>query len=980
MFLKIITLNSNNGLPNEQVHAINQDKYGRLWTAGPAGLACFNGNSIKTYDSRSGLECQGLRTLFITQNGTVWIGTDRGIEAIDIQGKKINLHFSFDWNFGIAETILADQSTLWVGTSYGLLKLQLNGDVLEMVSKEEVGLVSDIKFKVEGHVLAVSGKYGLIEYNGETWKEVNNNLPVADKVTCITETLDHFLLVGTVDGLYILNNNNEIVEIFSLPGHSKKVTALAVKGDEWWIAFGHILAYVTPGINQTQLLEFENIGSKINDLYIDQLGNTWIGTNNAGIKKVSCLRKSIQQLSIPGGGPGFSIRAIAMENKLLVAGDGFCSIVSRQSESAKAAVKNIFNVPTIVWDACIDPVDDTKVMIASENGLYSFREETIRQFMDENKDMASPNRVLLTRNEETWLGTISGLFRIVNNEIKEVYAGTGIRFGYVYTLATDKNEKLWVGTLGQGLWKESEQGFVQIVSEHVSEKGNLYSISPDTLGNILLIQEEKVIILDVNGKSSLIIQEFPIAGWCSAWMNETIIATGSNDGIIIIDTEKNEIVQRINLLLDKSDWQFTSTRAIYCTDDNKLYCGLNSGIYIIDYNSIQQFNTPPEVFLNEISWKNTSPINTKNVYKIPTGKWSVSISVYAAWFIDERKVQFRYKLVGFDETWSEFLETPVINFSSLPPGKYILICQAHTNFTGFGEIKEIMVLEVYGSWWKLGLSPAYEKISDGASRLFRSKQLNKKLLSENQELLAEINERKLIENKLNNYKAELEEIVEHRTKDLKIQKEKAESADKMKSAFLANMSHEIRTPLGVVIGLNQLLQKTALDETQTDYLEKMDKSAQHLLQVINDILDITKIESGKIELEQELFSIQDILDELSGLTQINSTKKEVVFHIENNVPETFYLAGDSLKLKQVLINLLNNAFKFTEKGQVKLFINQQTEGETNLITFSVTDTGIGMNEEQMKNLFRAFTQADSGISRKYGGTHLQQKESCRVRL
>lgn len=971
MFLKIATINSNHGLPNEQVHAIDQDKYGRLWTAGPAGLACYNGKTIKIYNSQSGLECQGLRTVSISQNGTVWIGTDRGIEALDIRGNKIHLQFSFDWLFGIAECILVNQSILWAGTSYGLLKLNLTGDMLELLSMEEMGLVRDIKLKDAEHILAISGKYGLIEHNGESWKQVNERLPSSDQVTCITKTLDNYLLVGSVNGLYILNDSYDIIELFSMPDQSKKVTALAIKGDEWWIAFGHILVYATPGINQTKLLDYENIGSKIIDLFIDQDGNTWVGTNNAGLKKISCLRKSIHQLKIPGGGSGFSIKAISHKNILLITGDGFCSIINPESDHSALIIKNILDIPTIVWDACMDPLDEKKVWIASENGLYCSTDgETFREFMDDNKDMASPNRVLLTRNDEIWLGTISGLFKIINNEVKEIFTDTGIRFGYVYTLALDQNENLWVGTLGQGLWKENGRRFVCVNSEHVSEKGNVYSLLPDQLGNMLVIHESKVLLLDQSGNSSLIIQEFPIAGWCSAWINETLMCTGSNDGIIIIDIEKKAIVQRINLLLDKSDWQFTSAQAIYVHDDKKLYCGLNSGIYVIDYNSIQHFNKTPVVYLNEIIWQNISPQKKDSIFKIPVGKWSVSISVYAAWFIDEHQVQFRHKLVGFDETWSELKEIPVIRYSSLPPGKYVLISQAFTNLSGFGEINEVMTLEVYGSWFKFGLNPVFEKINDKLSLLFKSRRLNKRLLNQNKDLLAEINERKLIENQLKSYKAELEEIVEHRTQDLKIQKERAESADKMKSAFLANMSHEIRTPLGVVIGLNQLLQKTSVDEIQADYLKKMESSAQHLLQVINDILDITKIESGKVEIEQETFSLQHILDELSGFVQVNSKVRPLDFEIENNVPDVYYLIGDPLKVKQVLINLLSNALKFTEEGKVKLSINQYDEKGINYLSFSVTDTGMGMTEQQMKNLFQAFTQAESGISRRFGGTGL----------
>lgn len=207
--------------------------------------------------------------------------------------------------------------------------------------------------------------------------------------------------------------------------------------------------------------------------------------------------------------------------------------------------------------------------------------------------------------------------------------------------------------------------------------------------------------------------------------------------------------------------------------------------------------------------------------------------------------------------------------------------------------------------------------------------------------------------------------------ELQAARETAERATRSKSEFLAKMSHEIRTPLGAVIGLNNLLDRTALDKKQKDYVTKIKNSAAYLLQVINDILDFTKIESGKMELEHIEFPLENILEDIGDFASIKSMGKNIEVIIDKDPAVPSLLAGDPLRLKQVLLNLVNNSIKFTDKGTiiVKIFPGRTIDNKIEL-DFSVSDTGIGMTEFQLENIFKAYSQADSTTSRKYGGTGL----------
>lgn len=207
--------------------------------------------------------------------------------------------------------------------------------------------------------------------------------------------------------------------------------------------------------------------------------------------------------------------------------------------------------------------------------------------------------------------------------------------------------------------------------------------------------------------------------------------------------------------------------------------------------------------------------------------------------------------------------------------------------------------------------------------------------------------------------------------ELETAREIAEKATRSKSEFLAKMSHEIRTPLGAVIGLNHLLEKTDLDKKQKDYVTKIKNSAVYLLQVINEILDFTKIESGRMELENIEFSLENILEDIGDFASIKSMEKSIEVIIDKDPSIPPLLMGDPLRLKQVLLNLVNNSIKFTEKGTIILRVISTGAGAGRIgLEFGVSDTGIGMTDEQINNLFKEYSQGDSSTTRKYGGTGL----------
>jgi len=210
------------------------------------------------------------------------------------------------------------------------------------------------------------------------------------------------------------------------------------------------------------------------------------------------------------------------------------------------------------------------------------------------------------------------------------------------------------------------------------------------------------------------------------------------------------------------------------------------------------------------------------------------------------------------------------------------------------------------------------------------------------------------------------------TKNLEEEKKKAEEANIAKSAFLANMSHEIRTPLNAVIGMNQLMQRTDLNEKQKDFQSKSLFAAKHLLRIINDILDLSKIEAGMLELHKEDFQIEPMIEKIKAIVSLHATNKNINLEFNLFQSNPCVISGDSTLLEQILINLINNAIKFTEKnGEIITYIKVTKVSDKKVkLYFSVTDNGIGMTHKQIRKVFFPFTQADSSTTRKYGGTGL----------
>ncbi len=954
------SFNASDGLAQISGKVLLQDQQGYIWIGTEAGLNRFNGQAFDVFSIRDGLTNDHIYALAESADGRIWIGTHDGLSCW-YQGEITNYDVPTAENeSAIVQCLFVDENdSLWLGIGKYLCIMKDGKVVRKNVFPEVIRAInSDAQQK-----LIVGTPKGLYHRTADNVWIKNAIVSVRNNLRCIKKDANGTLYIGLRDSLYIVHPEFSLymkqIQRLSLP-HSLFEVCAGSDGVLWIAArggLGRLVDGKIQWINEENGLPFSNLATVIED----REGFIWCGGYGG--------------IAIFIGRP-FQIYSTA---------DGLASNIVRP----------------IIRDR------SGKLWVGTSNGLNYFDGNSWETFTA--KDGLSHNHIMCLLEDSfgiIWVGTRNGLNYIVGNRIyQEKLLPPNSRIRYV---VEDRDGNIWCTVQNNGLYRRLDNG------QYVKIK-----IPGLEIGNSCMLVDAKN-HLWVSGTGGL--AQWNGTAWrlfttadglasntpyfiCQDQQRRIWFGYHASFGITCYDGKNfktyttadglyNDAVYSIGVDKQNNIW-IGSARGLDRFDGERFYhygtqegypsSESNAGGFWLDDDGSMWFGTAeglshynPEqdyLYRSKLSVRICRMVlGEKNVEpgSLPVVKYKenqLNMTVAALTGIHSSLISIRYRLHGLDAKWHT-LNGREINYSHLPPGMYRLEIQARKSNMPWSPstVVSFQILPPFWlTWWFWLLTCLL--IALFIYRLYRWRVYN--IQMRNRHLEQTVKERTAeLELQKQQLMVALENLQSVKN-NLETTNRQLQEASKYKSEFLANMSHEIRTPMNGILGLARILLDEKLSRKHREYVEMIHSSASSLLAIINDILDLSKIEAGKMEMEVIDFDLEQCLQ--SGLQPValRAEKAGLAFHchITNDVP--FYLIGDPVRLRQVVVNLAGNAIKFTEQGEIIVTVEKSFENANGIeLHFQVQDTGIGIPVDKQKAIFEAFSQAEQSTTRKYGGTGL----------